>query len=283
MLRPLVIRVLLLALVALPACTPGVPPRHVAPTARRIVSLLPAFTEDFFAIGAGNQVVGVSRFSDFPKAARKLPRVADFTSIDTERIIALRPDVVVAIASQSRLIEPLIHAGLDVRIVPDDTYGDIFSAIRTLGRLTGRSANASVLIDGLQHQTAALHASTRRFRHRPRVFVALGTGPIWTTGDRSYIATLIGIAGGRNAAADLHQPYAEYSEEALLRAQPDAIIYGSDTKLTSVLDREPWRNLRAVREGHVYQLPDSDWLYRPGPRYVKGLQWLIERLTPLAR
>ncbi|MHB8146991.1 MAG: ABC transporter substrate-binding protein [Vulcanimicrobiaceae bacterium] len=285
MLRISLIRTLLAgALIALvSACAPSVRPQRVVPTQRRIVALIPAFTEDLFAIGAGHQVVGVSRFSDFPSAARALPRVADFSSIDIERIIALHPDIVVAIASQGRLIEPLIRAGVDVRIIPNDSYADIFSAIGTLGRISGHAKQARGLVQRLQRSTAALHAATRTFKRRPSVFIALGTEPIWTAGEGSYIARLIAIAGGRNAAADLRQPYAEYSEEALLRAQPDAIVYGSDTKLASVLNREPWRDLRAVREGHVYQLPDSDWLYRPGPRYVKGLHWLIARLTPLAQ
>jgi len=275
--------VLALAFLAIfAACAPVARPSRPA-HAPRIVSLLPAFTEDLFAVGAGSQVVAVSRFSDFPPAARALPRVADVSSIDVERIVALHPDAIVGIPSQQRLLEPLVRAGFDVRIVPNDSYADVFSAIRTLGRLSGHSAQANAEIERLRRTTAALHARTRAFKRHPSVFVALGTGPIWTAGDGSYIAEMIAIAGGRNAAADVRLPYAEYSEEALLRDQPDAIVYGSDTKLASVLNREPWRDLRAVREGHVYQLPDADWLYRPGPRYIKGLHWLIERLTPLAR
>ena len=285
MLRLPLIRALPVAalLALLGGCASAPQPRHVAPAQRRIVALIPAFTEDLFAIGAGPQVVGVSAYSDFPNAARALPRVADASSVDAERIIALHPDVVLAIVSQERFLEPLMRAGIRVQIVPDDSYADIFRAIQRLGRISGHAKQARALIGRLHQQTAELQKQARAFARRPSVFVALGTGPIWTTGDGSYIGTLIAIAGGRNAAADLHQPYAEYSDEALLRAQPDAIIYGADTKLTSVLNREPWRDLRAVREGHIYQIPDSDWLYRPGPRYVKGLHWLIERLKPLAQ
>ncbi|HEX8805657.1 MAG TPA: helical backbone metal receptor [Candidatus Aquilonibacter sp.] len=251
----------------------------------RIVTLVPSFAEDVAAIGARAELVGVSKFSDDVPNAAALPIVGDFSSVDTERIIALHPDVVVGIPSQARMVSPLQRAGIRVVLIPDDTFDDIFTDLQTLGQLTGHVAGARSEIASLQAQTAKLSASVAHRPVRPSVFFALGTGPIWTVGPMSYIGHLIDLAGGRDAASDLHAPWAEYSEEALLRAQPDAIVAGHDTDLAAVQGDEPWRSLHAVREGHVFQIADprvENALFRPGPNYNEGLRWLIERLSSLS-
>jgi vitamin B12 transport system substrate-binding protein len=253
--------------------------------ALRIVTLVPSFAEDVAAIGARAQLVGVSKFSqDVPNGAA-LPVVADFLSVDTERIIALHPDVVAGIPSQARLVAPLQRAGIHVVLIPDDNYNDIFADLQTLGTLTGHSAQAKAEIARLQRETAALTATVPHRAHHPSVFVALGTGPIWTVGPVSYVGHLIELAGGVDAARDLSGPWAEYSEEALVRAQPDAIVVGHDTDLHGVTAKEPWRSLRAVQEGHVFVIADprvDNALFRPGPNYNEGLRWLIERLSSLS-
>ena len=247
---------------------------------RRVVTLVPSFADDVYAIGAGSQLVGVSAFTDAPQT-RRLPRVADASSVDTERIVALRPTVVIAIPSQSRLTEPLRRASIRVVLLPDDTYQSIFDNLEILGVLTNRERQAKAIVARLQRQTAALVAQTKVYARRPSVFVALGSGPIWTAGAASYIATLITLAGGTNAARDLLTAYGQYSPEALVRHQPDLIVADRAIRLDSVLDREPWRSLQAVRLGHVYAV-DPDLIERPAPNYNEGLRWLIDRIRPLA-
>jgi iron complex transport system substrate-binding protein len=248
----------------------------------RIVVLMPSLADDLYAIGAGPQIVGVSAYTDAPEA-RGLPRVGDATAIDAEEIVALRPTLVVGIPAQERMLEPVRRAGIRVVLLPDAGYPSIFADLRELGALTGRSAHAGAVVARLQRETAALHAQTRAFKRRPSVFVVLGTGPIWTAGAESYIATLISLAGGTDAANGLHAAYGEYSAEALLRAQPDLLVADRDVHLEAVLGREPWRSLRAVREGHVAIIDRAADLERPDPSYVEGLRWLIERLAPLAQ
>ena len=253
--------------------------------ALRIVTLVPSFAEDVVAIGARAQLVGVSKFSgDVPDAAA-LPVVGDFSSVDSERIIALHPDVVAGIPSQARLVAPLQRAGIHVVLVPDDSFEDIFTDLQTLGQLTGHAAQARTEITRLKAETARLSATVSHRVHRPSVFFALGTGPIWTVGPSSFIGHLIVLAGGRDAADGLRAPWGEYSDEALLREQPDAIVAGHDTDIAAVRAREPWRSLRAVREGHVFVIADprvENALVRPGPYYNEGLRWLIERLSSLS-
>jgi iron complex transport system substrate-binding protein len=249
----------------------------------RIVALVPSLAEDLCAIGAGPLLAGVSVYSNDVPCARGVPVVGDFASVDAEKIIALRANLVVAIPSQARLIEPLQHAGIRVVFVNDDSYANIFNDIRQLGVLTGRQYSANAIVARLRHETAAIRTQTRNFTYHPRVFVALGTGPIYTVGPHSYIATLIALAGGQNAVTYLPTAYAAYSAEALLRLQPDAIITDNAVGLPAVLDRQPWRSLRAVQNHHVFIIPNAALLERPGPRYNEGLQWLVDRLTPLAR
>jgi len=270
----------LLALVALvPGAAGAAPPR----VAHRVVSLIPSLTEDLFAVGAGASVVGVSAYSDYPPQAHRLPVVATFASLATERIVALRPDLVVAIESQRTLARDLTRAGVPVQYFRDDSLEDVYANLHAIGRLAGRAAQADALVVRLRARTAALTAAaSSRSTRRPSVFVVLGTAPIFTVGAGSYIASLIELAGGRNAAADVRAPYARYSAEALVARQPDVLIVDPEVHLNDVLGRAPWNALRAVRAGAVYTLPDPAILERPGPRYNDGLAWLIATLRRVA-
>jgi iron complex transport system substrate-binding protein len=246
----------------------------------RLVTLVPSFADDAYAIGAGGQLVGVSAFTDAPQA-KLLPRVADAASIDAEAIVALRPSLVVGIPAQSRLIEPVRRAGVRVVLLPDDSYASIFANLRAIGAMTGHAREAETTIARLRRETNAIAARTKRYARRPSVFVVLGVAPIWTAGKQSYISTLIELAGGTNAAGDLHAAYAEYSAEALVRRQPDLLVADAAMRLDAVIDREPWRSLRAVRLHHVYEV-DPALIERPGPAYNRGLRWLADRVRPLA-
>jgi iron complex transport system substrate-binding protein len=271
---------LALAVVSLSPFAAFGPVRAAVPPAqaRRIVSLIPSLTEDLFAIGAGAQVVGVSQYTDYPAAATRLPQVASFTSLDAERIVRLHPDVVVGIPAQQRLTADVARAGVPVVLIADERYDDIFTALARLGALTGRESAAAALARRLRARTAALVRGLPA--GRPSVFVVLQADPIVTTGDASYIARLIALAGGRNAADDARDAYTRYSAEALVAHDPDAIVTDRTSGLGGALGRAPWNALRAVRTGRVYVLDDADILERPGPRYVDGLAWLIARLHP---
>jgi iron complex transport system substrate-binding protein len=245
-----------------------------------IVTLVPSFADDVYAVGAGRQLAAVSAFTDDPRAAA-LPRVADSSSVDVEEIVALRPSLVIGIPSQARLVEPLRRAHLHVVLLPDDGYDRIFTNLETIGALAGRGPEAAALIGRLQRETAKLHARTFRFAWHPRVFIVLDSAPVWTAGAGSYISKLVTTAGGRNAAADLGAAYAPYSSEALLEDRPDVLIADRATHLQTALDREPWRSLQAVRLHRVYSI-DSNLLERPGPHYNDAIRWLLDRLSPIA-
>jgi ABC-type Fe3+-hydroxamate transport system substrate-binding protein len=273
---------LLLALAACNSQKAAQSSASAAPIPTRVVALVPSLVEDLYAIGAGPQVVAVAAFSDNVEAARGLPRVADFTNVDSEKIVALHADLVLGIPSQERLVQPLMRAGVRVVLIPNDTYDEIFSSLSQVGDLTGHRREAAAEISALKKATALLQMRSASFKRHPSTFVVLGTAPIWTAGNTSYIATLIQMAGGRNAASDLKMPYGEYSAEALLHDDPDVLIDDPAIHLQSSLDREPWRSLRAVQEHDVYTIAPAEILMRPGPNYNKGLLWLIQRFAPRA-
>ena len=256
------------------ACATATFARAAGPT--RIVSLIPSLTEDLFAIGAGPNVVAVSAYTDYPPAAAKLPVVASFTSIDAEKIVRLHPDVVIGIPAQARLVADVARTGVRVELIDDETYDQLFTALARVGEIAGREREATALAARLRARTAEL---TRALPpDRPSVFVVLETNPIVTTGDKSYIAHLIGLAGGVNAAGDLAEAYPRFSAEALLARDPDVLVADTLGGLPAVLDTPPWNALRAVREHRVYVLHDADMLERPGPRYNDGLAWLIAHI-----
>ncbi len=248
---------------------------------QRIVALVPSLVEDLCAIGAARQLAGVSSATRDIPCANHAQIVGDFSSVDVEKIVAIHADLVIAIPAQAHLVEPLRRAGIRIALLDDDSFADIYADISALGRLSGRVSQAAALNKKLKAETARLIAG-RHFKRMPSVFVALGTGPIYTCGPTSYISKLIALAGGTNAVTAMPGAYGEYSAEALLRLQPDAIVTDPAVGLDAVLGREPWRSLRAVRSKRVFTLTDAALLERPGPRYNEGLRWLIEHLTPLS-
>lgn len=274
--------VMLAAVLALASCAhapaTGAARAASAEPPRRIVSLVPSMTEDLFAVGAGDRVVGVSSYTDFPPAAKRLPVVATFASIATERIVALHADLAIGIDAQDRLAGDLRRANVPVLLLHDDRYEDIFRNLVTIGTTTGRRDEALALVRRLRARTDALVRSRKPRARKPSVFVVLGVAPVFTVGKGSYIATLIDLAGGRNAAADVNAPYARYSAEALVARQPDVLVVDPSVRLSDVLAQPPWNALRAVKAHHVYTLPDAAILERPGPRYNDGLVWLIDAL-----
>jgi iron complex transport system substrate-binding protein len=180
------------------------------------------------------------------------------------------------------LVDPLRRAGIDVVLLHDDAFADIFTNLHAVGTLSGHAASAATLVAELQRTTKQLRVQTHAFKRTPSVFVVLGSTPIWTAGSPSYIATLIALAGGKNSANDLHLAYGQYSAEALLRRQPDVLVTDPAVRLDAALGQEPWRSLRAVRAGRVYAVIPAAIVERPGPQYNEGIRWLIERLAPLA-
>lgn len=243
----------------------------LARPARRVVSLLPAGTETLFALGAGETVVARTRYDREPHLAH-LPSVGGGLDPSLEALVAVRPDLVVAFetASESR-IRPRIEAlGIPVFAIQTEDTADIFRNIVSLGQMVGRDSAASALLASIRDELTAVRTAVPPGR-RPRVVYVASIDPPIVAGPGTFLGELIGLAGGDlvdvGGARGAHWP--QISLEALVREEPDIVVLpvGADPgSSVGRLRSEPgWRELRAVREGRIAQVP-TDLMSRPGPR-----------------
>jgi len=254
-----------------------------AAPAPRIVSLAPHRTESTYAAGAGAALVGTVEYSDYPAAARSLPRVGDGWRVDLERVLALRPDVVLAWSSGTpgTTIERLRALRLRVVEVPTFRLADVPAALRSIGDLAGTRAAA---------EPAALHfeAEVRRLREqhaavRPvSVFVQIDDEPLFTVNGRHVISEVVELCGGRNVFADLPQIAPQIDVEAVLARDPQVILSTDDTVADPRALWLRWPKLSAVRQGTIYAMP-SDTVARASPRMVQGMQAVCDALDDARR
>jgi len=247
-----------------------------AKPARRIVSLAPHLTELLFAAGAGSRVVGVSEYSDYPPAAKTLPRIASATRVDLEAVLALEPDLVVAWpqAATRRAIDRLAALGVPVYRSEPRTLEAIPETIERLGVLAGERAAAQKAAEAFRHRAAQLADRYAR-RDAVRVFYQVWNRPIVTVNGAHLISRVINLCGGRNVFAQLPLLAPEIDREAVLAADPEVIIASGagDTRPAWLDDWKDFSQLRAVRDGQLYAMP-ADLLQRHTPRILDGAERL---------
>jgi iron complex transport system substrate-binding protein len=236
----------------------------------RIVSLAPNLTEITYAAGAGPALVGTVEYSDYPEAARSLPRVGDGWRIDLEQVLALRPDIVLAWSSgtPAATIERLRATGLRVVEVPTFRLADVPAALRLVGDLAGTRAaaeSAAAHFDSQMQRLRRQHAGARPVR----VFIEIDDEPLFTVNGRHIISEVAGLCGGRNVFAGLPQIAPQVDVEAVLASDPDVILSTDDTIADPRAQWLAWPQLRAVRLGTIYSL-SSDTVTRASPRLAQG-------------
>jgi iron complex transport system substrate-binding protein len=232
-------------------------------------------TEVLFALGLGARVVGVSSADDYPKdELRDTTRVGGVI-LDVERIVRLRPDLVLGMPSLQRVqLERLIASGLPVVAVEAGTLPEVYEQILFIGRLTGSEAQATHLVSSMRIREATVKRAIRR-RASPRTYIEIWPEPLIAAGGRTFIDDLVRRAGGRNVFAAL-QGFPQVSAEAVIQADPEVIVV-IHPRGGSVGSRPGWRNVAAVRNSRVAQV-DGSLLSRPGPRAVAGLELLARVL-----
>jgi len=238
--------------------------------AQRIVSLAPHLTEMLFAIGA--PVVGVVDRSDYPPEARALPNLGPYHSPDLERLMRLRPDLVVAWQSgiSAAQVERLRSLGLAVWITRGTQIEDVPRELRDLGRLTGRQRTADQVAAAFERELDEL---TARHAHVRKVsgFYEIWPQPLITVSDRHFIGQAMAVCGIRNIVGDVLGDTPTWSEEAVVRARPEILLTSPPAR-----DFERWRRwpeLPAVKNNALIVLP-ADVLLRPGPRLIEGIRAL---------
>jgi len=240
------------------------------PHAQRIVSLAPNLTELVFAAGAGDRIVGTPQYSDYPQAARSIPRIGDAFRFDFERVLALRPDVVLAWepGTPAAVVERL--RALQLRVVTIATWhiADIPQAVRELGRIAGTTSQAARAAATFESDIAALR---RQYGGRApiSVFLQVNDQPLYTVNGKQIMSEIIGLCGGRNVFGDLNDLAPQVGVEAVLAADPQAIISTGNPDAAAFKQWQHWPRLKAVSAGNLFTLPPDD-LARSTTRVAAG-------------
>jgi iron complex transport system substrate-binding protein len=251
---------------------------ELAQTARRIVSLAPHLTEQLFAIGAGDLIVGTTDFADFPEAAMGLPRVARAHSVDLERVSAARPDLVLVWGSgfPPATVDAVRRLGVPTFVSEPGRLADIATSLERLGMLTGRSAERAAAAFN-----AKLDALRERYRGRRevRVFYQVWNDPLMTLGGRHVVSEAIALCGGRNVFAELAPIAPRVSTEAVLAADPEVIVTAEPGARPSgaLAVWQRFGRITAVRRDLLVTL-DADRINRHGPRIVDEIAVLCEAI-----
>ncbi|MDR5694484.1 MAG: cobalamin-binding protein [Armatimonadota bacterium] len=253
---------------------------------QRILSLAPSNTEILYALGLGDRIVGVDRFSDYPPEVREKPKVGGMIDPDYERILSLRPDLVLVTGGVQRaVVEKLESLGIPVFALHPQTVEGVLDSILTVARLGGVIRKGWEVVGALRKRIRAITLKTGKIplSQRPTVFWIVWPEPLMTAGPRTFIHSLVTMAGGRNIAGDLVGPreYPLYSMEDLIARDPEVIIATTDAHgaIGKLSEKPGWRRLRAVRSGRVYFV-DPNLVHRPGPRLVDGLEVIARLLHP---
>ncbi len=250
----------------------------------RIVSLAPNLTEIVYAVGAGNRLVGNTDYCDYPAEAKGVTKIGDTMHPSVERIIALKPQIVlVSTASQlEAFTKQLDQQGIAVYVTNPGSLDEIYSSIIVLGEMFGHAEQAAKLAADLRQRSESI-ATAVAVVPPVRVFYQVSGEPLYTIGREAYLTDLVRRAGGISVTAYVPGAFPRFSDEAALSARPDAIILptGGSMGSANATVAGPLRDSPAARNNRVYKIND-DYLSRPGPRLIDGLEALAHALHPEA-
>lgn len=252
--------------------------------AQRIISLAPHATELIFAAGGGDRIVGTVGYSDYPAAALKIPRVGSHQQVDVERIIALKPDLLVVWlhGNSERQLEHVRKLGIPFYFSEPKKLADIPTSIERLGMLMGTEQQANKVAAAERTELARL---TEQYRNRPtvRMFYQVWGKPIYTLNGGNIMSDVIRLCGGENVFANLAIPAPVVTTEAVLLENPEVMMTG-DRQAEKSGGLEIWKqykNMLAVKNDNLFSV-DADLVNRAGPRLIEGAAMVCEKLE-LAR
>lgn len=252
--------------------------------ARRIVSLAPHVTENLYAAGAGQQMVGAVDYSDYPPEAKKLPRIGSYARIDLEALAALKPDLVIAweTGNNAGQLDKLKRLGIAVFITQPNHMDDIAGELERFGQLAGTESTANAVASNFRKRLASLR-SNHAGKAKVRVFYQIWKAPLMTVGGPQIITDAIKLCGGENVFGQLKPMAPTVSIEAVLEANPEAIVATGmgDAKPEWLDDWNQWKRLSAVKQGNLFHI-NPDIMQRHTPRILDGAEQLC-RLLDVAR
>jgi iron complex transport system substrate-binding protein len=248
--------------------------------ALRVVAMAPHVTELLFAAGGGAKIVGAVSYSDYPEAAKRIPQIGSNRQIDMERVIALKPDLIVVWmhGSSERQVEQLRTLGIPMFHSEPRKLADIAASVQKLGKLMGTEAVAEPAAATLRRDLASL---TARYANRPpvRMFYQVWDKPLYTLNGEHIVSDAMRVCGGVNIFAGLTVTAPVVNVEAVLQADPEAIFSTGERSLDDggVNLWKPYANMTAVKRGNLFRV-DGNLLNRAGPRMIAGAAALCESL-----
>jgi len=251
---------------------------------QRIVSIAPSVTEILFCLGLDDEIIGVSTFCDYPSKAKTKEKVGTFSQPNIEKIVFLKPDIIFATGmEQASTVDDLRRLGMKVFVSDPESFEELFHSIREIAKLIHRKQEADLLIRQMEERIKRINDKVKFIPQEKRlsVFIEIGVDPLMTAGSGSFVDELISLAGGINIASDLPRNYSYFSSEQVLKCNPDCIILGyMDKKLdkAEVKSRLGWKDIKAVKNGRIYNDIDPNLFFRPGPRLVQGLEAIHQKL-----
>ena len=245
---------------------------------QRIVSLAPSITETLFYIGAGDKVVGVTKYDDFPPQVVNITKIGGFSDPNVEIIASLKPDLIIGTSMHIKYLDQLQQIA-PVIIVAPRNIDEIYEQIKLLGRITNREEYARSVVDEMKAKVDYI-TSMVKDKPKPKVFFISWWNPIYTPGRDTFQGDLIELAGGENVFSDL-TGWAQVSIEQVLARNPEIIILSAHAGISpEQLCETELAKTDAVKNGRVYVISDDNIISRPGPRIVLGLEELAKFIHP---
>lgn len=248
---------------------------------QRIISLVPAVTEILFALGLQDRLVAVTDYCDYPPAAKELPQVGLYSRPSLESILLFKPDLVIASAGMNRpsLVKRLEGLNIPVYVVNPHNIAESIETIRNLGSLNGRSMEAEDIVTAMQARIDRLEEQLSVER-KPQILTLIMLQPLTVAGPDTFIDDIIKRSGGENVVPAGPSRYPTWNSEALLAIDPEVIVVSSHPGQPDPQSFfEQWPQLQAVRNKRVVEI-EADWLHRPGPRIVLGIEAMTKVLHP---
>ncbi len=250
----------------------------------RIVALAPSITEIIFALKEEERLKGATLFSDYPPKARAIPRVGSYVRPELERIIALKPDLIIAVkdGNPKEIVRRLEKFKFPVFVVNPVGMESVLSAIEDIGEIIGEKESSEILVKDMKERIQKVKTVVSQVKVKPRVFFQIGIKPIVSAGKNTFIHELIELAGGKNLA-DTTISYPRYSVEQVVKLSPEIFIITSMARLEIFEEVKAkwskWKHMPAVINDKIY-IVDSNILDRPTPRMVSGLEKLVRIIHP---
>ena len=269
--------ILVFVLFGLLGCTEAPEPAR-PPSFSRLVTLAPNLTELVFAAGAGDNLVGVSAYSDYPPAVLDLPVVGDAFTVDQERLALLDPDALLVWQSgtPARVVDELRRIGYHVEVIRTRNIDDVAAAILHIGKLTGHQAAAEKAAAEYANGLTALR--TRFAGKDPvRVFYQVSRRPLFTVNGNHFVSNLIELCGGRNVFADLDELAPTIDVEAVVARDPEAMLAGDEGDASAFAEWDRWPDIAANRYQNRFLMP-ADEIGRATPRLLFAAQALCSAL-----